>query len=30
VTHVVQQAWLRLARREDPSEIEDLRAWLTW
>jgi RNA polymerase sigma-70 factor (ECF subfamily) len=26
---VVQEAWLRLARLEDPGEIEDLRAWLT-
>src|ERR1700744_3642381 len=25
---VVQEAWLRL-RRVDPTEIEDLRAWLT-
>ncbi len=26
---VVQEAWLRLARLQDPGEIEDLRAWLT-
>ena len=26
---VVQEAWLRLARLEDPDEISDLRAWLT-
>jgi RNA polymerase sigma-70 factor (ECF subfamily) len=26
---VVQEAWLRLARLEDPDEINDLRAWLT-
>jgi RNA polymerase sigma-70 factor (ECF subfamily) len=26
---VVQEAWLRLARLEDPGEIEDLRSWLT-
>jgi RNA polymerase sigma-70 factor, ECF subfamily len=26
---VVQEAWLRLARLQDPDEIEDLRAWLT-
>lgn len=26
---VVQEAWLRLARQEDPEEILDLRAWLT-
>ncbi len=25
----VQEAWLRLARLEDPGAIEDLRAWLT-
>jgi RNA polymerase sigma-70 factor (ECF subfamily) len=26
---VVQEAWLRLARLQDPGVIEDLRAWLT-
>jgi RNA polymerase sigma-70 factor (ECF subfamily) len=26
---VVQEAWLRLARRGNPDEIQDLRAWLT-
>jgi len=26
---VVQNAWLRLQRRSEPAEIEDLRAWLT-
>ena len=26
---VVQEAWLRLARLEDPEVIEDLRGWLT-
>jgi RNA polymerase sigma factor (sigma-70 family) len=25
----VQEAWLRLSRRSDPSELDDLRAWLT-
>jgi len=25
----VQEAWLRLSRRSDPDELDNLRAWLT-